>query len=230
MELEEFSNRFEALREKGFVKSLRSGPTGIGYTLETLLGIAENNSALPDIEGAELKATRSSSGSMITLFTCDRNAWVMPPLVAIQRYGTIDRNPARNGRRGLYFTMSRTPNGSGLRLSTDNDHVSVVHTDGTIVARWPHTQLAEKFERKFPSLLLVSADTQMQHDGEYFHYTRAMLLSGSSPDLFRQQLEADNVLVDLRLHDKGTRARNHGTGFRAFERSLPHLFQQQREL
>ncbi len=34
--------------ERGFIKSLRSNNTGIGYTLETILGIKENNDAEPD--------------------------------------------------------------------------------------------------------------------------------------------------------------------------------------
>ncbi|MDR1216690.1 MAG: MvaI/BcnI family restriction endonuclease [Treponema sp.] len=44
----EFKEKFQAIKNMGYVPSLRRGPTGIGYTLETLLGIAENN------DGAEL--------------------------------------------------------------------------------------------------------------------------------------------------------------------------------
>jgi len=39
------------------------------------------------------------------------------------------------------------------------------------------------------------------------------------------QFREENILVDLRLHDKGTMARNHGTGFRTYEDKLPLLFQ-----
>ena len=42
----------------GFVKTLRKGPTGIGYTLETLLEIDENNISSPDFGEIELKAQR----------------------------------------------------------------------------------------------------------------------------------------------------------------------------
>lgn len=50
-------------------------------------------------------------------------------------------------------------------------------------------------------------------------------MKGTSPELLADQFKAENILVDLRLHDKGTTARNHGTGFRAFEDKLPLLFQ-----
>jgi len=80
----DFSEKFREIREKGFIPSLRNGPTGIGYTLETILGINENNDALPDIEGAELKAHRTNSSNLITLFTFNNKAWKMPPLEAVK--------------------------------------------------------------------------------------------------------------------------------------------------
>jgi hypothetical protein len=49
-------------------------------------------------------------------------------------------------------------------------------------------------------------------------------MKGTSPELLADQFRAENIFVDLRLHDKGTRARNHGTGFRTYEEKLPLLF------
>ena len=39
-----------------------------------------------------------------------------------------------------------------------------------------------------------------------------------------------NILVDLRLYDNVTRARNHGTGFRTCEDKLPLLFGEIKDL
>ena len=49
MNILEFKNKFKKIKDMGFVRSERLGATGIGYTLETLLGISENNDAKPDI-------------------------------------------------------------------------------------------------------------------------------------------------------------------------------------
>ena len=57
------------LKKRGFVKTHRAGDTGIGKTLEDLLGIDENNFAGPDGKDTELKAARKNSPSMLTLFT-----------------------------------------------------------------------------------------------------------------------------------------------------------------
>lgn len=67
--LEEFISSFEQIRDIGWIRTHRSGPTGIGKTLEDLLGIPENNYDEPDFGNYELKSCRINSNSMLTLFT-----------------------------------------------------------------------------------------------------------------------------------------------------------------
>jgi hypothetical protein len=220
MTSEEFSAKFAKIKEKGFVPSLRNGPTGIGYTLETLLGIVENNDASPDIEGAELKAHRTDSETLITLFTFNNKAWKMPPLEAVKTYGSLDRD----GRQGLYYTMSLKPNSAGLFLHVDDNEVSVRHISGKIVVSWTLESIARRFVQKLPALIFVSAFTEIRDDKEYFHFYRAQLMKDTTPELLANQFKSETILVDLRLHDKGTMARNHGTGFRTYENKLPSLF------
>ena len=227
MTLKDFIPAFHRLRDNGFIRTKRQGPTGVGHTLEQALGLMENNIAAPDLGGRiELKAHRLGVNSMITLFTFNRNAWKMPPLDAIRMYGTFDKN----GRQGLYFTMTLQPNSSGLFLYVDKDAISVRHISGRVVAEWQLDQLTEQFEAKIPALILVSAQSEMRGDVEWFHYTRAQLMRGTSPEILGEQIQSGHVLVDLRLHDKGTSARNHGTGFRAFEDKLPLLFERIEDL
>ncbi|MDR0789445.1 MAG: MvaI/BcnI family restriction endonuclease [Bacteroidales bacterium] len=226
MTIEEFIIRFGKIKAYGFIKTMRKGPTGIGYTLETLLGINENNDAHPDIEGAELKAHRTNVKSLITLFTFNNKVWKMPPLEAIKKYGSFDKD----GRKGLYYTMSLKPNSAGLFLDVQQTEISVRHISGEIIAAWQLKTLAERFMQKLPSLLFVSTFTEERGGVEYFHYYRAQLMKGTSPELLADQFWAENILVDLRLHDKGTMARNHGTGFRTYEDKLPLLFNNIRDL
>ncbi|MFH1732344.1 MAG: MvaI/BcnI family restriction endonuclease [Planctomycetota bacterium] len=144
MDLESFKTKFSKIKQKGYVRSARRGPTGVGKTLEDLLGIDENNIALPDMGTVELKAHRSGCQSMITLFTFNRKAWKMSPLDAIRQYGTEDAN----GRLGLYFTMSRVANSSDLFLHIDAHTISVRHVSGQIVAEWSLDALAEQFMKQ----------------------------------------------------------------------------------
>jgi hypothetical protein len=220
MDLDEFRRAFSKIRAMGWVKSTRRGDTGIGHTLETLLGISENNIALPDLGTIELKAHRIHSSSMVTLFTFNRKAWRMNPLDAVRKYGT----PDDTGRLGMYFTMSQKANSAGLYLYVGEEKISVRHVDDGIVAEWKLEDLANRFLQKLPAMILVSAFSEMRGDREWFKFERAQLMKGTSASILRSQIQAGNVLIDLRLHDKGTRVRNHGTGFRVLAGKLPLLF------
>jgi hypothetical protein len=220
MDLTEFSAKFRTIKDMGFVQSLRNGPTGIGYTLETLLGISENNIALPDLEEAELKAHRTNVNGLITLFTFNNKAWKMPPLEAVKTYGSLDRD----GRQGLYYTMSLKPNSAGLFLDVQEHEIAVRHISGKIIVSWELEKITERFIKKIPALVFVSAFTEERDGKEYFQFYRAQLMKDTTPELLTSQFKSENILVDLRLHDKGTMARNHGTGFRTYSNNLPLLF------
>ena len=199
--INKFKAKFKQVKAKGWVASKRKGPTGVGQTLEQLLGIKENNIALPDLGKVELKAHRIGSSSMITLFTFNRKAWKMNPLAAIKKYGTRDEN----GRLGMYFTMSRTPNSMGLLLYVDEKTISVRHVSGEIVAEWQLEALAKRFMQKTPGLVLVSAFSEMRGDTEWFKYDRAQLLTGTSSGIIRNQFLSDNVQFDIRMDRKATK-------------------------
>ena len=226
MTINEFKIKFEKIKAKGFIRSTRCGPTGVGHTLETYLRLNENNSPSSDIEGAEIKAHRSGGNNLITLFTFNNKAWKIPPLEAVRQYGSLDKN----GRLGLYYTLSLKPNSAGLFLYVTDHEIAVRHISGDIIAVWQLETLAKRFLSKIPTLLFVQARTEERDGIEYFQFFRAQLMKGTNPSLLKNQFIQENILVDLRLHDKGTMARNHGTGFRTYENKLPFLFESIMEL
>lgn len=67
--LDDFIREYKRIINMGWIKAHRSGPTGIGKTLEDLLGIKENNLDMPDFGEYELKSCRIDSNSMLTMFT-----------------------------------------------------------------------------------------------------------------------------------------------------------------
>ena len=56
----ELIEKMSSISRMGYVDSLRIGDTGVGMTLETLLGITANSNKAPDYRGIEIKATRVS--------------------------------------------------------------------------------------------------------------------------------------------------------------------------
>lgn len=223
----EIQRKLSEIKSKGYVKSLRNGPTGIGYTLETLLDISENNISLPDLGNVELKAQRENHTGMTTLFTFNNKAWKMDPLVAIRKYGSLDKD----GRQGMYYTMNTKPNSAGLFLHIDDLTVAVRNIDGNVVAVWQLSEIEKRFEAKVKNVLLVKAKTEIRDSVEYFYFDRARLLSGgTTKSILKSQFESGELLIDLRLHDKGTSARNHGTGFRIFEKNIETLYEKVEEI
>ena len=220
--LEEVRKRLFKIKKRGYVRTLRRGPTGIGYTLETLLEIEENNISTPDLGEIELKAQRERHVGMTTLFTFNRKAWKMKPLDAIKKYGS----PDKNGRMGMYYTMELKPNSAGLFLSVGDASVAVRSIDGSLIAEWELKEIEKRFNSKVKTVLLVKAKVEERGGVEHFWFNRARLLSGGATrSILRNQFENGQLLLDLRLHDKGTMARNHGPGFRVHAKDLENFYQ-----
>lgn len=151
----------------------------------------------------------------------------MDPLKAVKEYGSKDQY----GRMGMYYTMKVQPNEAKLFLSIEDSSISVRHTDGHIVAEWKLEEIERRFNEKVKNVLLVKAKTQEKEGKEHFLFHRAKLLSGGTTlSILKNQFEKERFLVDLRLHEKGTMARNHGTGFRVLENHLEDFYQTAKEV
>ena len=221
MKITEFKKKLKDIRDKGFIRSKRKGPTGIGYTLESELGIKENNIAVPDLGFAELKSHRENHTGLVTLFTFNKKVWKIKYLQAIEKYGSYDKN----NRKGMYYTITQKPNSAGLFLTCNNDTIQIQHTSGEVILQWAMDSIVERFSQKMKSMILVSAKVELRECREYFYYYQARLLKGnmSKQGLINAFISGDFV-IDLRLHDKITRARNHGTAFRVQGNKLINLF------
>ena len=226
MRLSEVRERLRDLKSEGFVPTERSGPTGIGHTLETRLGLAENNLPIPDIGGrVEVKATRNGWNNLITLFTFNRAVWEYKPKALLEGWGYIDKNE----RLSLYTTVSATRvNSFGMQLSVADDagHLFMTHVPSeTLLATWDMYYIIGKFVSKFERMLFVHADTRKVDRREEFHFKKAEILSEPGAATFKDSFYDGKVTIDIRMHlkENGT-ARNHGTAFRIHEPDLPSLF------
>ncbi|ELZ91150.1 MvaI/BcnI family restriction endonuclease [Haloferax sulfurifontis] len=216
---EDFVSRLREIKQLGHVETHRKGNTGIGKTLEDLLGIEENNIPGPDAVGAELKAMREGSGSLTTLFTkepprSERPFWGTK---MVNELGYVDDK----GRQALKVTIRpNTPNNKGFYLDYDDTSVSVVHEDVGVCATYPLDFLRERFEDKFPQLVMVFADTKRIDGVEHFWYKEAYHLDGFDSDAFLDLMRDGVITLDLRMHLKESGAnRNRGTAWRIMDES-----------
>ena len=227
MRLTQLRQFLSELRDMGFVSSERMGPTGIGHTLEKWLNISENNLPIPDIGGrTEIKATRNTTNNLITLFTFNRAAWKVHQAEVVKRWGYFD---AVRNRQALYSTVSAlaaNPQGLQAYLPDDSEMVCVIDSKtNEVVASWDLFNIVGKFMSKFERLLLVHADVRQREGREEFHFNQAHLLTEPNSKQCRDSFMKGKALIDIRMHLKPSGAsRNHGTGFRVYEKDLPNLF------
>jgi len=230
---EEFVNRLNEIKAMGWVETHRNADTGVGKTLEDLLGITENNVPGPDAAGVELKSVRRSSGSLTTLFTKEpprgkenRPLWGQE---MIRELGYVDDD----GRPALKVTIEPdTPNSQGFYLNYTDHDIEIKHEDAGVCAIYPIEWLQEKFEQKFPQLVMVFAQSEKRDGREYFHYDEAYHLDGFDPQEFINLMREGDITVDLRMHIKESGAnRNHGTAWRIMDESeLDRAFEERTPL
>ena len=227
MTLKEIQDKLKELHEKGYIPTIRKGPTGIGHTLEQELKLSENNLAIPDIGGrVELKATRRASNSMVTLFTFNRAVWQLSQKEIIEKYGYIDEQ----NRKSLYSTVfhgQSNPQNLKIEIDKSQNKVHLYHSSGVLLATWSIFTIVGKFISKLERLLVVFADSRINNElnKEESLFTEAYLLENPSPDQFLLAFENSLIAIDIRMHIKNTGAvRNHGTGFRIQEKNITDLY------
>jgi len=232
MDLATLKKELKKIKGLGFIKTHRTGNTGIGKTLEDLLNIKENNIPLHDIAGvAELKAYRRNVRSMLTLFTLeplpkggDRDRMLLDD------FGYSKRDNGRS--KELHSTLScKRYNNQSLKLSIEKDKIRVKGKGRRLNIFWDMKSLAQKFADKLPALVYVLADSKMVRGKELFHFNEAYLLSGFDFELFKKMVKKDYIVVDFRMFYKPNGSvRNHGTGFRVKINQLYNCFSKKERL
>lgn len=228
----ELIKELKKVKEKGFVKTHRSGDTGIGKTLEDLLGIEENNFAGPDGIDTELKTARKNAASMLTLFTKSP----LPPRinsVLLKEFGYPDKEGSH--KKILHTTIDavsfNTLRGkAGLKVGIEEDRIIVLSSEDNKKSDvptpyWDKVTLKKSFEKKYPQLLYVKADAKGEGSDEEFHFNEAWLMRGFDFDNFLKLLKEKTVKVDIRIGQyPDGRPHDHGTGFRVMPDKLDQCF------
>lgn len=217
------------------IKALRSGDTGIGYTIETLLGIAANSSKKPDYFGIEIKTGRSSK-TRTTLFAQVPD-WLLSPCGVraaefekgssakiLQRYGY-----QRGEDLKLYCTISsQKKNSQGLYFfyNAAKDQLEERDDDDALVAVWSGKTLRSRLHEKHAETFWVNAKSLKLSDGEYFQlldvvHTKSPILSQLIPLIISGQVTMDHLIKKTCNDGKVTEK---GPLFKINKRDLELLF------
>ena len=232
--LKDFFDEFTKIKALGWIQTHRSGPTGIGKTLEDLLGIPENNLDEPDFGEYELKSCRIDSQSMLTMFTkapqpARANTYLR------ETYG-YSSGAYDNEEKVLHATLSATrftpisDTGNQLKLSCDIHGIYIMSQNGRENVYWSKDTLQRCFEKKYKNkFVYAKAISRGIGATEEFHFTEAYKVSGFDYQSFIDLLEKGKIYVDLRIGQYHTgknkgKTHDHGTGFRIRENDQYLLF------
>ena len=228
---DELVDGIKELKKRGFIKTHRSGNTGIGKTLEDELGIEENNFAGPDGITTELKSGRKNSPSMLTLFTKSPDPHGINSKL-LKSFGY----PGKNGKLKLHSTVNalefNTLKGkTGFKIEIKDDKVNLVSKNKSLVPYWKKETIQKSFEKKYKELLYVKAESQGSGSNEEFHFNEAWLMKGFDFDNFIKLLKNGEIKVDIRIgqYEDG-RPHDHGTGFRIFPDKLDLCFKNRKRV
>jgi hypothetical protein len=230
--LDQILIKLQEIKKTGYVQTHRSGDTGIGKTLEDLLGIEENN--IPSSNGhlVELKSGRKSATSMVTLFTKSP----LPPranTALLRKYGY----PSEKGNKKKlettvhsieFYTVKGVPT---FKIQVKPDKIELVDTRYDVCGYWTKDILKKHFERKLPEVLYVKADSKGKGKDEMFWYNEAWLLRGLDFENFLKLISEDSILVDIRIGQyPDGRTHDHGTGFRVLPAKLDLCFKEREQV
>jgi len=234
---DEIIEDLKKIKERGYHKTIRSGNTGVGATLEHLLQIPENNIAGPNGYQTELKSRRMKSSGMITLFTKSPS----PPRInakLLKYYGYPDEDQPGKSilHTTIYSKKFNTIHGKeSFRVNLLPDKIEIIHKNPVTsipVPYWTRQSLETAFLKKYPRwLLLVIAESRGHGKNEEFWFNKAYQLSGFSFQNFLNLLENNTIYVDIRIgmYPNGN-PHDHGTGFRIRHDNLDQCFSSRKRM
>lgn len=187
--------------------------TGIGRTVESILGIAMNPSKKPDYKGIELKSHREASKVRNTLFTQapDWNiSYLKSSKAIVEKYGYV---PEGYNHKSLHVTLSANrPNPQGLGLIIkqqqgllEADEFALNQTEYGLypkvadVAAWDLLNLHNRLLTKHKETFWIDVETKIEHNREFFRVIEILHSKNPIPSQFDILLEQGLITVDFLL-------------------------------
>lgn len=195
----ELLNKLKTIAKKGYVKSVVNSDTGIGRTIESLLGIKMNSSKSPDYKGIELKSFRDSRNNRKSLFgkTPDWELSKFKSRVEIlDAFGYWEKGVFR-----LYNTIRGTGrNAQGLILKIEDKKDWLVENSdrpeiGDFLV-WKMETLRKELLKKHKETFWIRADSKIEDNNEYFHFTEVEHTKNPMIDKFEILVETGAITLD----------------------------------
>ncbi|MCD8393784.1 MAG: MvaI/BcnI family restriction endonuclease [Bacteroidales bacterium] len=201
--------------------------TGIGRTIETMLGISQNSAKTPDYKGIELKSHREKRSSKKNVLFTQTPNWELSQLKSGREIVNLYGYNCGDGRKTYQNTVQcNQPNSQGLGLNLElvKEWLELKHFGHKVedVAVWVLRRLHDRLTEKHHETFWITVDNEM-HDGkEYFRYRSIEHTKNPIAPQFDILLDQGLITVDLLL----CRPSGHGDtySFKIKKKGMPLLF------
>lgn len=239
--IHQLKKEFIRIRNLEYIKTIRSGNTGVGATFEHLLGKEQESFEIPDFDQIEIKTRRSYSKALISLFSAVPTGSSFYEVKRLRdTYGYRDpKEKSLKCLNTIIFGNQLTSVGIyyyfGLKIDREHQKVflQIYDKQKNLIDEntyWDFDILEEKLFRKLSILALVKAWTNRIGGIEYFKYYKMniYLLKGFSE--FISMLENGKIAIEFRIGNyyspkKFGMVHSHGVAFAIKEEDLEGLYE-----
>jgi hypothetical protein len=198
----ELLSKLRMIGEKGYIQSLVNSDTGIGRTIEKLLGIEMNSSKNPDYKGIELKSFRDSRGTRKGLFAKTPD-WTLSKFKSrveiLDNFGYLESGIFR-----LYNTIRATGrNAQGLILRIESEKNWLVENSdkneiGDFLV-WELETLKKTLSEKHKETFWIATDSKKVDGNEYFHFKSVEHTRNPLINQFELLIDIGAITIDYNI-------------------------------
>ena len=202
----ELLSKMKEIAHLGFVKSEVDADTGVGRTLETLLGIKMNSSKSPDYKGIEIKSNRDKKSRSRKVLFCQVPNWEISVFKSseeiLNKFGYYSK-----GMFQLYCTVnSLVPNPQGLYWQIEDSSKLLIERNdkyGPVVA-WNLKTLHERLLIKHHETFWVSVVSKKEDGKEYFRYDKVLHTKNPIVSQFDILIQQGLITLDHLIKKEGS--------------------------
>lgn len=220
-------------KKNKWIKTERHGDQSIGNTLEDVMGVKENNRSDADYEGIELKTSRVTTSSLLSLFTKSPSPRGINKHLR-DEYGVKDSKTDHNI---LHTTISGDKfnthvGGRAFKIDVDRENkklwlvIKDIKTNTIIQDKnhetpiyWSFDALQNVVKKKLDKMALIEAEEKIEKTEHLIKFTNLYLIENFTLDKMIDAIDEGDLAVDIRLgvYASGKNAgkkHDHGTAFR----------------
>ena len=232
----ELLDKIKRISEEGFIKTLRVGDTGVGFTLETKLDIKANANQSPDYKGIELKSFRKKKNrSGRTTMKSQVPNWDLSNLKSSKeilfKRGKFNELKKRHQLFHEHSTIKTNSYSMKLLLDDSKNYLYQIFINAENQIEkdvvWDLNLLISKLKKKHKETFWVSATTMGKSgdENESFKYENIKHTGYFSEKNFLTLIETGRITLDYTIKEKPNGGvKDQGYLFKIHSKDLELLF------